>query len=189
MGLDLFFKTVALGMFLNSAAIPNNPYDRMIELSFQGELISASRVWERTNGIEYFGERVYLKSPRLKGALVEFEHFKRTAQSINTQSMRAIYQVVGYEALFKDYFEDPKSLLWLGYTGRYNDVEYRLSYSTDFDGFEKSEIAVGYKLLLGNNLFIKPTFENSRIGDLKYWQLKVSFEYDLKLKEVEKSKN
>ena len=103
--------------------------------------------------------------------------------------MRAIYQVVGYEALFKDYFEDPKSLLWLGYAGRYNDVEYRLSYSTDFDGFEKSEIAVGYKLLLGNNLFIKPTFENSRIGDLKYWQLKVSFEYDLKPKEVERSKN
>lgn len=186
MGLDLFFKTVALGLFLNSADMPNNPYDRMIELSFQGELISASRVWERTNGIEYSGERVYLKSPKLKGALVEFEHFKRTAQSINTQSLRAIYQIVGYEAVFMDFFEDQKNLLWLGYAGSHNEVIYRFSYSTNFDGFEKSEIGVGYKLLLGNNLFVKPTFENSKIGDLKYWQMKVSFEYDLKSKEIEK---
>ena len=110
MGLDLFLKTVALGLFLNSADVPNNPYDRMIELSFQGELISASRVWERTNGIEYFGERVYLKSPKLKGVLVELEHFKRTAQSINSQSLRAIYQIVGYEAVFKDFFEDQKKM-------------------------------------------------------------------------------
>jgi len=186
MGINLFFKTVALGLFMNSANLPNNPYDRMIELSFQGELISASRVWERTNGIEYSGERVHLKSPKMKGALLEFEHFKRTAQSINTQSIRAIYQIIGYEAVFNDFFEEQKNLLWVGYTGSYRDVQYRFSYSTDFDGFEKSELAVGYKLLLKNNLFIKPIFENSRIEDRKYWQMKVSFEYDLRSEEVRK---
>ncbi|MCH8288687.1 MAG: hypothetical protein IID12_06240 [Candidatus Marinimicrobia bacterium] len=106
MELSLFIKTLALGIFMSSSNMPGSPYDRVFDLSFQGDLLSASRVWERTNGIEYSGERIYAKSPKWNGALLELEHFRRSAQLINTQSSRLIYQFIGYEIVYFDYFKE-----------------------------------------------------------------------------------
>ncbi len=179
MELSLFIKTLALGIFMNSSNMQGSPYDRVFDLSFQGELLSASKVWERTNDVEYSGERIYAKSPKWNGALFELEHFRRTAQSINTQSSRLIYQFIGYEIVYKDYFKDPKSLFWIGHSRRIKNVDVRFSYSSDFSGFEKSDISIAYKKLVGDKLFVKPSFENSRIGDSEFWKLMISLEYEI----------
>ncbi len=185
MDVNLLIKTLSFGLFMSSANIQGNPYDRLFELAFSGELFSASRVWERTNGTEYSGERIIVKSPKFSGAKVEMEHFKRTAQSINTQSMRVIYQIVGYEAVFRDYFKDRKNMIWVGYSRNIKGAEFRSSFSTDLSGFEKSDLTMSYKHLLAEKLFIKPTFESSRVGEDKYWKIKVSFDYDLNFKKPE----
>ena len=179
MELSLFIKTLALGIFMNSSNMPGSPYDRVFDLSFQGDLLSASRVWERTNGIEYSGERIYAKSPKWNGALLELEHFRRSAQSINTQSSRLIYQFIGYEIVYFDYFKNPKNLFWIGHSRKIKNVDVRFSYSSDFSGFEKSDISIAYKKLVGDKLFVKPSFENSRIENLEFWKLMVSFEYEI----------
>ncbi len=185
MDVSLLLKTLSLSLFMSSANIQDKPYDRLFEFAFSGELFSASRVWERTNGIEYRGERILAKSPIYKGVKAEIEHFKRSAQSINTQSMRAIYQFVGYEAVFQDYFEDRRDMVWVGYSRLFKGAEFRSSYSSDLSGFDKSELTVSYKHLLAEKIFIKPTFESSRIGSDKYWKIKVSFDYDLNFKKPE----
>ena len=185
MDVSLLLKTLSLSLFMSSANIQDKPYDRLFEFAFSGELLSASRVWERTNGIEYRGERILAKSPVYKGVKAEIEHFKRSAQSINTQSMRAIYQFVGYEAVFQDYFEDRRDMVWVGYSRLFKGAEFRSSYSSDLSGFDKSELTVSYKHLLAEKIFIKPTFESSRIGSDKYWKIKVSFDYDLNFKKPE----
>ena len=179
MELSLLIKTLALGIFMNSSNMQGSPYDRVFDLSFQGELLSASKVWERTNGIEYSGERIYAKSPKWHGALFELEHFRRTAQSINSQSSRLIYQFIGYEIVYSDYFKNPKNLFWIGHPRKIKNVDVRFSYSLDFSGFEKSDISIAYKKLVGDKLFIKPTFENSQIGKSKFWKLMISFEYEI----------
>ena len=164
---------------MNSSNMQESPYDRVFDLSFQGDLLSASRVWERTNGIEYSGERIYAKSPKWNGVLLELEHFRRTAQSINSQSFRLIYQFIGYEIVYRDYFKDPKNLFWIGHSRKIKNVDVRFSYSSDFSGFEKSDVSIAYKKLVGDKLFIKPLFENSRIGDSEFWKLMISFEYEI----------
>ncbi|MCH7819271.1 MAG: hypothetical protein IIB40_06900 [Candidatus Marinimicrobia bacterium] len=179
MDVSLLIKTLSLSLFMSSANIQGEPYDRLFEFAFRGELFSASRVWERTNGIEYSGERIIAKSPKYRGAKIEMEHFKRSAQSINSQSMRAIYQIVGYEAVFQDYFELRRDMAWVGYSRTFKGAEFRSSFSSDFSGFDKSELIISYKLLLAEKIFIKPTFESSRIGSDKYWRIKISFDYDL----------
>ena len=179
MELSLLIKTLALGIFMSSSNMQGSPYDRVFDLSFQGELLSASKVWERTNGIEYSGERIYAKSPKWHGALFELEHFRRTAQSINTQSSRLIYQFIGYEIVYRDYFEDPKSLFWIGHSRKVKNVDVRFSYSSDFSGFDKSDVSIAYKKLVGDKLFVKPSFENSRIGELEFWKLMISLEYEI----------
>ncbi len=185
MDVSLLIKTLSLSLFMGSANIQDNPYDRLFEFAFSGKLLSASRVWERTNGIEYSGERIIARSPIYNGTKMEIDHFKRTAQSINTQSVRAIYQIVGYEAVFQDYFELRKDLVWVGYSRSFRGAEIRTSFSSDLSGFDKSELIVTYKLLLAEKIFVKPTFESSRIGSDKYWNIKISFDYDLKLKKPE----
>ena len=185
MDVSLLIKTLSFSLFMGSANIPGGPFDRLFEIAFSGELFSASRVWERTNGIEYSGERIIAKSPKYKGAKIEIEHFKRSAQSINTQSMRAIYQFVGYEAVFQNYFELRRDLVWVGFSRTFKGAAFRSSYSSDFSGFDKSELIISYKHLLAEKIFIKPTFESSRIGGDKYWKIKVSFDYDLKFSKPE----
>ena len=185
MDVSLLIKTLSFSLFMGSANIQGGPFDRLFEFAFSGELLSASRVWERTNGIEYSGERIIAKSPKYMGAKIEMEHFKRSAQSINTQSMRDIYQIVGYEAVFQNYFEDRRDLGWLGYSRTFKGASIRFSYSSDFSGFDKSDLIISYKHLLADKIFIKPTFESSRIGSDKYWEIKISFDYDLKFAEAE----
>ncbi len=180
MDVSLLITTLSFSLFMSSANIEGVPFDRLFEFAFNGELLSASRVWERTNGIEYSGERIIAKSPKYREAKIEMEHFKRSAQSINTQSMRAIYRFVGYEAVFQDYFELRRDLVWVGYSRTFRGAAFRSSYSSDFSGFDKSELIISYKHLLAEKIFIKPTFESSRIGSDKYWKIKVSFDYDLK---------
>ena len=184
MDVSLLIKTLSFALFMGSANIPGHPYDRLFEIGFNGDLLSASRVWERTNGIGYSGERIIAKSPVYKGIKFEMEHFKRSAQSINTQSMRAIYQIVGYEAVFQNFFEDRKDMVWVGYSRNFKGADFRSSFSTDLSGFEKSELILSYKHLLAEKIFIKPTFESSRIGSDKYWKIKVSFDYDLDFKKT-----
>jgi len=185
MDVSLFIKTLSFSLFMSSANIEGVPFDRLFEFAFSGEHLSASRVWERTNGIEYSGERIIAKSPKYNGAKIEMEHFKRSAQSINTQSMRAIYQFVGYEAVFQNYFELRRDLVWVGYSRIFKGAAFRVSYSSDFYGFDKSELIISYKHLLAEKIYIKPTFESSRIGADKYWKIKVSFDYDLKFRKPE----
>ena len=179
MDVSLLIKTLSFSLFMGSANIPGDPYDRLFEFAFSGKLLSASRVWERTNGIENSGERIIAKSPVYNGVKIEMEHFKRTAQSINAQSMRAIYQIVGYEMVFQNYFKDRRDMVWVGYSQAVRGADFRFSYSSDLSGFDKSELTLSYKHLLTEKIFIKPTFESSRIGSNKYWEIKISFDYDL----------
>jgi len=185
MDVSLLIKTLSFSLFMGSANIQEVPFDGLFEIAFSGEYLTASRVWERTNGFKYSGERIIAKSPNYKGAKIEMEHFKRSAQSINTQSMRAIYKFVGYEAVFQNYYEMRRDLVWLGYSRTFRGAAIRSSYSSDLYGFDKSELIISYQHLLAEKIFIKPTFESSRIGSDKYWKIKISFDYDLKLSKPE----
>ena len=167
-------KIITISLFLNSASVLSMPFNYFGEFGLSGEHYDISRMQERIEGNTFSGERFYVKSGDKFS--VQFEHFKRQSRNIEYESVKLIYEIIGYEYLTQPDQNDisqGRHLAWMGYSMNRWNVESRLSFSTDFTGFSKSIVNVKMKSFIYKGLSLSPKFEGSKGGDKNWWQMLV----------------
>ncbi len=176
--------TFAFSLMLNTASIPDAPYNRFGEISFKTKHIEASKVWKRNNGISTQGENLRLAYKTWKGTNTYIEHFRDTGSNINLQTIRVRYWIVGNEVIYKDWFQgEPKYLNWIGFRHVFKRLTVGWDYATDFEPkrFSKSEIELSYLKKLKGNWFLKPEFKRKAIKEGREkksdWKLLILFEW------------